>query len=523
MNADEMFGVFENFYESSEYSESELVIGLVGAIGSRLNILTNILAAFLRERFHYDVEIVRVSKDIIYNYLDVSNSDQCEYAKYSTYMDKGNDLRKENGDKYLALEIAAKIFTIRQERQRLNKSKRVVYVVNSLKHDQEIKALRQIYSHGFFQISLYESKKRREDFLVNDKAMSNEQAAELISRDECETKSHGQHTSDAFHLADYFVQFDDSHDQFKESCLRFLNLIFGDPFITPTFNEFATFMAFTSSLRSADLSRQVGAVIAKDETILATGANDVPKFGGGLYWPIFDSETGKVLDVEHGRDYMKNEDPNAKEKERIVEELVGSLNQALDDSIVRKSDLSDFDLSTLKEKFLEVVKSSKIKDITEYGRVVHAEMEALLSCGRAGISTKNAILYATTFPCHNCAKHILASGIRKVIFVEPYPKSKALEFHEESISHGFEDYDFQDSENEKLIFEPFVGVGARSFLNLFSMSLGAGYELKRKIKTGSAVKWAPETAVLRTALLPLSYLDLEQKAMELIVKIKISK
>jgi len=32
--------------------------------------------------------------------------------------------------------------------------------------------------------------------------------------------------------------------------------MFGNPFITPTFDEFARFMAFAASFRSADLSRQ---------------------------------------------------------------------------------------------------------------------------------------------------------------------------------------------------------------------------------------------------------------------------
>jgi len=38
---------------------------------------------------------------------------------------------------------------------------------------------------------------------------------------------------------------------------------------------------------------------------------------------------------------------------------------------------------------LELIESSSIKDLTEYGRVVHAEMEAMLSCARNGIGTVN--------------------------------------------------------------------------------------------------------------------------------------
>ena len=45
------------------------------------------------------------------------------------------------------------------------------------------------------------------------------------------------------------------------------------------------FHAKSTALRSADLSRQVGAVIAtKESDIIAVGCNDAPKALGGLYW-----------------------------------------------------------------------------------------------------------------------------------------------------------------------------------------------------------------------------------------------
>ena len=91
------------------------------------------------------------------------------------------------------------------------------------------------------------------------------------------------------------------------SISRFIDLIFGEPFITPSFDEYAMFMAFTSSLCSADLSRQVGAIVARNNEILSSGANDCPQFGGGLYWPK-KNESGKYNDVENGRDYKKGYD-----------------------------------------------------------------------------------------------------------------------------------------------------------------------------------------------------------------------
>ena len=71
------------------------------------------------------------------------------------------------------------------------------------------------------------------------------------------------------------------------------------------------------------------------------------------------------------------------------------------------------------------LKDAAVMDLTEYGRVVHAEMHALCDAARLGKAIKGATLYCTTFPCHNCTKHILAAGIRRVVYIEPYPKSLA--------------------------------------------------------------------------------------------------
>lgn len=70
----------------------------------------------------------------------------------------------------------------------------------------------------------------------------------------------------------------------------------------------------------------------------------------------------------------------------------------------------------------------------DYIRAVHAEMAALTDAARHGVSTKGCVLYTTTFPCHDCAKHIVASGIQRVVYVEPYPKSLVQEFYSDSIT-----------------------------------------------------------------------------------------
>jgi deoxycytidylate deaminase len=171
-----------------------------------------------------------------------------------------------------------------------------------------------------------------------------------------------------------------------------------------------------------------------------------------------------------------------------------------------------------KEKVEKALKGSRIRDLTEFGRAVHAEMEALLSCARARILTKGGTLYTTTFPCHNCAKHIVAAGIRRVVFIEPYQKSKAAELHKDSIRVGFSETE-KDLEAPSMVhFEPFVGVGPRRFFDLFSIGLGSGYPLIRKDKGGKAIAWTPNQGRLRLQMLPVMYLDLELIASALFFK-----
>jgi deoxycytidylate deaminase len=422
--------------------------------------------------FNYGTREIRVSHDVIGTlYPDIPSHFSSEFDRISTYINRGNRARESSGDNsILALGVCSEIFRerMRDEPRDVKPRRRIAYIVNSLKHPEEVRRLRRVYTNGFYLMGVYSDKEMRRDYLIREKNIAPAEADELIKRDEEEVEGHGQHTRDTFHL------------------WRILDLIFGNPYITPNFDEYAMFMAFASALRSADLSRQIGAVIAHDNEIIATGANDCPKPGGGLYWPQYDPETHDYVDVENGRDYKRGEDSNKKEQRRIIDEVLRQFDEGVDRSKVETALLR-----------------SRIGDLTEYGRVVHAEMEALLFCARNNVDTRRATLYTTTFPCHNCAKHIIAAGIARVVYVEPYPKSKAMEFHGDAISQG------EKPGSGLLTFEPFVGIGPRKFFDLFSMKMSTGFELMRKDKDGSVLRWQRDQSHARIQMLPYCYLDQE--------------
>jgi dCMP deaminase len=51
----------------------------------------------------------------------------------------------------------------------------------------------------------------------------------------------------------------------------------------------------------------------------------------------------------------------------------------------------------------------------------HAEANAIIIAARLGASTEGATMYCTHKPCFSCAKMIINSGIKTVIFIEDYP------------------------------------------------------------------------------------------------------
>ncbi len=474
------------------YHNTEIVVGLVGAVGTQQKRIVEAISDRLKA-FDYHTKEIHVSQDVIGTLCDdIPTEFPSEFERVTAYIDRGNHARQSSGDNsILALGVCSEIFREREFDEHRNSKpvQRIAYIVNSLKHPEEVRRLRRVYSDGFYLIGVYADKETRREYLIREKGMAPNKADELIRRDEDEVEGHGQHERDTFHLADFFVHLGGNEAAWKHSLWRILDLIFGNPYITPSFDEYAMFMAFASALRSADLSRQIGAVIARDNEIIATGANDCPKPGGGLYWPVYDSQKAEYVDEEKGRDFKRGEDSNKREQQKMVEEILQRLGPDIDKPSVESALLK-----------------SRIGDLTEYGRVVHAEMEALLFCARNAVDARRATLYTTTFPCHNCAKHIIASGIARVVYVEPYPKSKALEFHDDAITQA------EASSCDLVRFEPFVGIGPRKFFDLFSMRLSTGFELVRKNGKGSVLDWQRKLSYARIQMLPCSYLEQETEA-----------
>lgn len=505
---------------------SELIIALSCAVGTDILPVRNVIEKELR-KYGYQCHTVKISKMLL-EPLSPNISHSNNFDRAMELMNLGNEMRKESED--CAILARGAIHQIIQHRKQVNNCngkpngplQATAYIIDSLKHPDEVKLLRDVYTTGFYLFAVNESEQFRCDNLNNSKNIGREDAQKLIHRDLEEKEKYGQKTRRVFELADFHLSlngwkktFDSRqiHELTNEKISkrkseiiqgqlsRIIKLMFSNPFITPTFDEYAMFMAYSAGLRSADLSRQIGAVIAtSNNEIVAMGANDCPRYGGGQYWPEYDPQTYSFSDTENGRDYMRGFDSNKQEHIRIVDEIVNLFN--FDDS----SEAGKLE----KQKTRDLIYNSKINQLTEYGRPVHAEMAAILSCARTGISLQNATLYCSTFPCHNCAKHIIGAGIKRVVYIEPYPKSKSVELYSDSLVLA--ETLSGNSSVDRVCFEEFVGIGPRRFFDLFSLGLSTGSSIVRKSPhslNGEKADWKENTAELRCPMQPTSYFDRE--------------
>ena len=138
--------------------------------------------------------------------------------------------------------------------------------------------------------------------------------------------------------------------------------------IRPSWDTYFLQMAHLVSTRSTCLRRQVGAVIVKDNRILATGYNGAPS---GL--PHCD-EVG-CLRTEQG------------------------------------------------------IPSGERHELC---RALHAEQNALLQAAIHGVSVQGCDIYLTCQPCIICAKMLVQVGVKRVVFTGDYPDGLAMDMFKES-------------------------------------------------------------------------------------------
>ncbi|WP_442782811.1 anti-phage dCTP deaminase [Collimonas fungivorans] len=450
----------------------ELVIALCGPIGSPLHDVALNIADQLINKFGYkSCETIRMSQ-FIENYRAKAGlpSSEDTYKRIQNLIQSGNDMREKFGTEILAKLAIRKIAADRvpemessandenddaEARSKTDslslatKPLRIVHIIDSIKNQSELDILKLVYGDLLYTIGVYAPLSLRIANLKR-KGLKDAEVSQLIDRDSGEERETGQTVRQTFPFSDYFLRIEErTQTEITERVERFISLILGSRPHTPTTHEMAMYSAASAAGHSACLSRQVGACVTSAEgEILASGWNDVPRFGGGLY--ISDDNPNNDLrcwNKDGGKCF------NDEEKDFLAERVSKNL---IDNEFVAAAD---------KPRLIESLRhDSGLRDLIEFSRSIHAEMHAILrSLQFNGNLVVGGRIYVTTYPCHSCARHIIAAGIKEVIFIEPYRKSLAIKLHDDAISED-------ENAQNKVILRQYDGVAPRRFMSIFKSS-----------------------------------------------------
>ncbi|KJE48813.1 MULTISPECIES: cytidine/deoxycytidylate deaminase family protein [Acidiplasma] len=129
----------------------------------------------------------------------------------------------------------------------------------------------------------------------------------------------------------------------------------------PTWDEYFMRMAYLAASRSNCTRRKVGAVIVRDNQVLATGYNGPPTH-------------------------------------TVNCDVVGCIRDEMGIPSGERHELC---------------------------RGLHAEQNAIIEAAVNGVSIKGAKIYVTTHPCVVCSKMIMNAGLTEIIYAEGYPDDLA--------------------------------------------------------------------------------------------------
>jgi deoxycytidylate deaminase len=453
----------------------DLVFAIVGQAGSGPSEVARQLLPVLRGRLQHalngecagsPIEIVRATDAIRkeFRLAPISGEHGVDRLRHAfTMQDLGDQIRSSDATNLARL-------VLQEITSRYGNYRNKFMIIDALRHPDEVRFFRSIYGESLLVVGVACAPDERWRRLRHKFSGAREEDIHaLMRRDEGdEDNSAGQQVAKAFQLADVFVdntELREVSDQpnpawrVPEALQRLVDLVLQTKIIPPTAAETAMHAAFGAAMRSACLSRQVGAALVDDAGhLLAAGCNDVPKAGGGLY--------GEGLASPHEHDHRcfafagkEAYCRNNREQSRMMAEIADAIMKTF--STCFDPQRPDYEAQRL--ALIEVLRKSAITSLTEFSRAVHAEMAALLAAARQGISPVGASLFVTTFPCHSCARHIVAAGIKEVQYIEPYRKSKAIALHDDAVTI----LPGAAKDGAKVLFRPYTGVAPRRYRQFF--------------------------------------------------------
>lgn len=316
-------------------------------------------------------------------------------------------------------------------------------VIDGLRNAGEVQALRKRYAQ-FWLVAVYADYDTR---WIRTKE-HDQYEKELIfirdnDRDSDEDEPFGQNVQHCVYDADFVLNNSDKIEPPRavSSVLatrleRELPGMKGEEFRKPMQVEVFMATAVSQSNASQCLQRKVGALIVdvENKIPLSVGYNDNP-VGMESCFSLYNGLCYKNMVMES-------------KLEKLVPFFCPECGKKYDDiSPPWKCDGQKSDSSQCRCNFKHKFFPSRNMEICT---AIHAEERAIRSLG--GRSAEGCTLYVNTFPCFQCCRYIKDAGITKVVYVEAYPATEAVEF----------------LKSNRIDIKPFEGYKPRVFNRVFT-------------------------------------------------------
>lgn len=307
------------------------------------------------------------------------------------------------------------------------------FVVECFRNPFEVEYLRYRYAE-FYLLSIFAEEKERQKRGIFSK--------ERDKRDKGgghPEEIYKQNVSRCVYLSDIAINNEADINTFYKKLLYYYTIIRQPGCVTPSPNETFMSQAYSLSLMSSCISRQVGAVIiGKNGYVVGAGWNDVGQGQIGCgYRQVQDtkdiSENILITNPESEKDFRKDLQLTSKPEDSfcykdeysryVMKGKYKKLRERLKD-ILEIRGATEEEQKEIENLLPEVIRVKRL----EYCRALHAEENALLQNAKiGGMGVMGGTIYTTTFPCELCAKKIYQVGIKEIVYTEPYPESISQE------------------------------------------------------------------------------------------------
>lgn len=426
-----------------------IIIGFTGPIGSGCSYFAEYLPLIAPKYKYYrlsDLISEELEKEVK---ADFTVEDK---------QNKGNEIRFTKG----ANALIGMLFDKIDEETKRKRTKVTAVIVDGIKNSAEVKILK-LFPH-FFLISVQApTETRKQRSLDNKKFKTGDEFDEADARDKSEEYEYGQQVSVCSYLSDIVINNEKNipiiskrarTENIYDKYIKLIEyLVEGEVALEekPTIDELCMTIAYSLSECSNCLKRKVGAVAVDIEKakndgkivmqeniqkelpfIISSGYNEVPL---GQFPCLYNPDYHKCY-----RDYLQEEFakklkhcPNCGHEITLKKTTCPSCG-TVHDSFVKSCNNCQKEIQykltcdnckvSIFDMYIPGSKHSPGK-LLDMCKSLHAEEMCLLKLAKNANNNESMVLYVTTQPCNLCANKIVLSGIRNVVYAEPYTIKEA--------------------------------------------------------------------------------------------------